>query len=272
MTRVEFRYYQCLLNPTSGDRVTIALVYWDGSLLHCAHSLRVLPPLPDAQRRLLGRALQALEERVTLVNESSKRSGGSLQEVFPVREGLGSLLFWSELQAGLTSAPELHFQELCSLLRFSPRPARPVRLSTRQLAREVEKLGAELAKESPERVKVNTSVGTWHPHISPLSWKNGAWHHTVPFSFAGLQGEAQIREAAETIIGRVRAMVPAGEVPVVVAALPDDPELAALCRHEANVVREVLKEQKVVVLAEPAKNRAYLHRLEQEARHDIAAE
>lgn len=270
MTRVEFRFYQCLLNPTSGDRVTLALVYWDGSRLRCAHSLRVLPALPGAQRRLLGRALQTLEEQVLLVNESPERSGGTLQGVFPVREGLGSLLFWSELQGGLPSNPELHFRELCSLLRFSPRPVRPVRLSTRRLFHEVKKLGEELAKESPERVKVNAPVSGQHPHVSPLSWKNGSWHHTIPISFAGLKDESEIREAAEAIIGRVRVMVPTGEVPVVLAALPDDSELAALCQREAEIVRGVLRDQKVIVLAEPAKDRAYLRRLEQQARHDIA--
>jgi hypothetical protein len=272
MNRVEFRYYQCLLNPTTGDRVTIALVHWDGSSLRCAHSLKVLPHLPDEQRRLITRALRALEERVKLVNEQGPEQGAAMQEVFRVREGLGSLLFWAELRGALTDAPAAHFAELCALLHFTPAQRRHVRLSTRQLFRELKELGNELAKEAPERVKVNTEIGGLHPQRSPLSWKNGKWHHTVPFSLAGVEDEAEIREAAEQIIGRVRVMFRPGEVPVVLAVLPEDTKLAEAGRREAEILREALKSEHALVLAEPAKGQAYLALLEQTVRHDIAAE
>ena len=270
MNRVEFRYYQCLLNPTTGDRVTVALVYWDGEKLRCAHSLSVLPTLPVAQRRLVARAVKAVHERVQFVNEQGPREGGALQEVFSVREGLGSLLFWAELRGALTNAPDEHFAELCTLLHFTPPARRAMRLSTKRLFHELKKLGDELAKESPERVKVNTEIGALHQHRSPLSWKNGAWHHTVPVSLAGVEDEEQIRAAAEQVIGRIRVTFRQGEIPVVLAVLPEDSTLADAGRREAEILREALRDEHAVVLAEPVWGHAYLTRLEQTVRHDIA--
>lgn len=119
MIPVEYRFFQYQIHITSGDKVTIGLLFSDGQRLRFARSLGMLPRgLPDGQQELIERSLQALEVRL----EATKRElrTGPLQEVFPVREGIGSALFWSELRAGETGEPEALFRELCEELDLAP--------------------------------------------------------------------------------------------------------------------------------------------------------
>lgn len=270
MNRVEFRYYQCLLNPLSGDRVTIALLHWDGRRLRLADALPVLPPVRKESRKMVERGLKALRQMVALANETQHPEGALLQDVFRVREGMGSLLFWSELKGALTDHPEQHFNETKELLQLAPPAHRAVRLSTRRLFHELISLGKELAKDAPGRILVKTTIGEQHRTISPVSWKNGRWHHTFPCSFVGLD-KSEIQAEAERLLGSVQMSIPQGEIPVVLAVLPEDPALAELCRRETELVEEALATHQPLVLL-PRVGQGHTEQLEQRIRQDVVTD
>ncbi len=117
MKSIEYRFLQIILSHVAGDRLTLGLIHWDGERPRVGSSF-ASPALHDlAQGDILQRTVKAKLARAAGQAEQA-RAGLGLKEVVPVREGLGSALYWSPIRASLASNPEAHFLELCKSLRL----------------------------------------------------------------------------------------------------------------------------------------------------------
>ena len=111
--RVEFRYLYFVPSHVGDDRLTIALLHWDGDRLRLAHSVeRISGPL-SSHRGALERELSALEQRV---RDSHPKPGVGLDDALRVTTGRGPSLLWSPVRVGQTEDAEAHFEDLRSQL------------------------------------------------------------------------------------------------------------------------------------------------------------
>jgi hypothetical protein len=117
MKSIEYRFLQIILSHVAGDRITLALLHWDGERLRVGSQLAspVLRDLPH--REIVERTVTVKLARAARQAEQAA-AGLSLSEVVPVREGLGAALYWSPLRTSTTSDAEAHFRELCAGLRL----------------------------------------------------------------------------------------------------------------------------------------------------------
>src|SRR5689334_6733314 len=98
MKTVEFRFLQYVISHAGGDRITVALLHWDGSRLRVVHSLAGLAICEPAQRDVVRKTVAVLVRRAEELAEqldSDPRLNTGLADLFPVREGLGGALYWS---------------------------------------------------------------------------------------------------------------------------------------------------------------------------------
>jgi len=117
MKPIEYRFLQIILSHVAGDRLTLALLHWDGERLRVGSSL-ASPVLRElAQADIVERTVRAKLARAARQAEQA-RAGVGLKELVPVREGLGAALYWSPIRASLASDPDAHFQQLCKSLRL----------------------------------------------------------------------------------------------------------------------------------------------------------
>jgi hypothetical protein len=117
MKPIEYRFLQYILSHVTGDRLTLALVHWDGEHLRTASSFAPLSYPDVAQREIVRRTVEAKLARAAKQVEKAEQGMG-LKDVVPVREGLGAALYWSPIQTSLASNPEKHFASLCESLRL----------------------------------------------------------------------------------------------------------------------------------------------------------
>jgi hypothetical protein len=128
-------------------------------------------------------------------------------------------------------------------------PARK-RVTSAKVRRKLAELGGALEKDAPHRVKIEMPVKFKQEYCSPLSWKNGRWHHTIPFSLDGLDQPAIDREV-QRVIGLAEVALPKDDVPVLIAVTPANASLARKTERQAEVVREILATRDCQVI--PAK-------------------
>jgi hypothetical protein len=257
--RVEYRWLQYIVSHLSGDRSTVGLLHWDGQTLRSSFRDDAFGPAEPMQRQALHFTLVDIRREVGRVARHVDREARldfGLKELFAVREGLGAALYWAPVGSARVSDPAAHFVELCGLLRLEA-PAPPVRDPSR-LTREVIRgellaLGERFYESYPTQVDVEHSVRRIHEYRAPLSWLNGGWHHTVPFSLASARGEKR-HELVQRLIGMIDLSIPRGHVPVVVAALPALHEtLPAEVASEEARLREALGERNAkLVVASPS--------------------
>ncbi|MFT3767967.1 MAG: hypothetical protein QM820_21155 [Minicystis sp.] len=117
MKPIEYRFLQLILSHVAGDRLTLALLHWDGERLRVAASFASPALRESAQADIVCRTVKAKLARATQQAKQAT-AGLGLKEVVPVREGLGASLYWSPIRTSLTSDPEAHFQELRESLRL----------------------------------------------------------------------------------------------------------------------------------------------------------
>ncbi len=272
MTTVEFRLLQYVISHVGGDRITVALLHWDGAQLRVAHSLTGLAICDATQRDVVRKTVEVLATRAEELAEqmeTTPRLNTGLADLFPVREGLGGALYWTPVVEIETAAPEAHFAELASSLRLGGEENRAPRpFSSARLSRQLASVGRELLIEAPDHIRVETPVRNVKEYRSPLSWKNGAWHHAVPFSLHGMD-EAAITREVERLYGLTQLAIPGEEVPVLVIALPRDAELAKRTKQEAKVVQKATDRCLIMPTVVKAR-RADLTRLRSQIERDIA--
>jgi hypothetical protein len=117
----EYRLLQLILSHVSGDRVTLALLHWDGARLRVASSFAPLALRRTAQADVVQRTVRAKLARAVKQAEQAP-AGLGLKDVVPVCEGLGASLYGSPIRAALTHDPEARFQDLCDNLRLEAGP------------------------------------------------------------------------------------------------------------------------------------------------------
>jgi len=117
MKPIEYRFLQIIVSHVTGDRLTLALIHWDGERLRVASSFASLSSRVTAQEDIVRRTVLAKLARAARQAEQAP-AGLGLKQVVPVREGLGAALYWSPIRASLASDPEAHFQELCESLQL----------------------------------------------------------------------------------------------------------------------------------------------------------
>lgn len=117
MKSIEYRFLQIIVSHVTGDRLTLALIHWDGDLLRVASSFASLSPRVTAQEDVVRRTVRAKLARAVRQAEQAP-PGLGLQQVVPVREGLGAALYWSPIRTSLAGDPQAHFEELCESLRL----------------------------------------------------------------------------------------------------------------------------------------------------------
>jgi hypothetical protein len=117
MKSIEYRFLQLILSHVAGDRLTLALIHWDGERLRVGSSF-TSPVLRElAQGDIVGSTVRAKLARAAQQAKQAP-AGVGLKEAVTVREGLGAALYWSPVRASLASDPEAHFRELCNTLRL----------------------------------------------------------------------------------------------------------------------------------------------------------
>lgn len=251
MVKVEFRLLQFIISHLTGDRVSVALLHWDGTELRVASSLDHLSVCEAAQRDVVRTSVKVIVRRAKNAARDVAREPQlnlGLQQLFPVREGLGGALYWAPVTAAETADAAAHFAQLSGTLKLDrERGHHTRRVSSRVLGRQLVLVGEELKASAPNRIKTESSVKLKKEFLSPLSWKNGRWHHAVPFSLDGLDAEEIDREV-ERLVGLVELAVPLADVPVLVALVPEGATAAKRMRSEARLVCQTLEKRRCEML------------------------
>jgi hypothetical protein len=256
--RVEYRWLQSIVAHLSGDRVTVGLLHWDGVALRSAFREDAFGEAEPMPRDVLCLTLLDSQREVTKVAREVEREARldfGLKQLVDVREGLGAAFYWAPLGEARVSDPAAHFAELCGLLRLEPlrSKARDMSRLTREVIRdELVTLGQRLYEAYPARVDVEHPVRRIHEYKAPLSWLNGRWHHTLPFSLANVRGEKRL-ELVQRLVGMIDLSIPREHVPVVVAALPvpDERQPNEAAIEEARLREALGERQGRLVIATP---------------------
>jgi hypothetical protein len=276
MTKVEHRLLQLILSPVSGDRITLALLFWDGTRLRVASAINlgmVEPARREGIRIAAEEFVRAAEKTASsLARSATPRLDFGLAHVFPVREGYGAALYWAPIVSVQTGDADAYFAGLVAELRLAhDAPRRSHRVTTRGLHRRLVSVGEALLAEggAVDRVRTDSTLHEKLLYRPPLSWKNGRWHHAVPFSLDGLDGERMAREV-ERVYGLVELSFPRDDVPVIVAALPSAGEAAAEGARDAEILRTGLAAYRAeIVVPERTEDGLGLEELAERVRRDI---
>jgi hypothetical protein len=117
MNPIEYRFLQLILSHVTGDKLTLALLHWDGQRLRVASSFVPLSYRDVAQPDVVQQTVRAKLERA-IKQAKQAPAGLGLKDAVPVREGLGAALYWAPIRTSLASNAQAHFQELCESLRL----------------------------------------------------------------------------------------------------------------------------------------------------------
>ena len=128
--KVEFRLLQVVLSAVSGDRVTVALVHWDGTRMRVASSPTALTVVDAPSREGIRAAVEdyvrKAQRRARQLEKTPELNIG-LAHAFPVREGMGAALCWTPISSRETRDAEAHFLELRSETRLVHEPLQRMR-------------------------------------------------------------------------------------------------------------------------------------------------
>lgn len=229
---VSFRFLQAVTNPVTGDHATIGVLQWDGERLRFAGDSRKVSS--DHGRSTIRRALTAIRAQIPRqLDEQSLLE--DIREVFPVPEGEGSLLRWSDVLSGLATNPERHFDDLVRIAELADEAATP-HVGRREITSALASLGESLGNKYGERVRVNTVVRNHFEYNSPLSWQNHTWHHTVSVN-TDLRTPAELRKHMYQVMGIVNEAIPKTAGAVLAYVLPASNELVGDVERELNYIR-----------------------------------
>lgn len=252
--KVEFRLLQVVLSSVSGDRVTVALVHWDGAQLRVASSPTAFTAVDASHRDGIRAAVEDIVRRANRRAREIEKQGEldvGLAHAFPVREGMGAALYWTPVSYCETSDPGAHFLELRREIRLDREPShRTTRVTERKVFDGLVSLGEELKRESTAWVRTSHEVSYKMKYEVPLSWKNGCWHHAVPLSLDVLDEHA-IDDEIRRMYGLVDLSLPEADVAVFVAAMPSSRSTSAHAERDLKMLRLMLKSKRAVDLVIP---------------------
>ncbi|MBK9259508.1 MAG: hypothetical protein IPM54_06680 [Polyangiaceae bacterium] len=220
--RVEFRLLQLLCNPVGDERVTVALIHWDGRQIRFAWNPRKVPNFLAHVRSDINAVLGSIRQSTHSRAQTLHLSFG-LDHIFPVPEGYGSLLMWAPLRVGVTSDPQAHFAELINVLNLRvPGVQKLDELShqvpklAHQLSIFGEQLISTMGSAASSRVRIRYTVAGLREYESPLSWMNGRWHHSFPLNLTNVK-ERDIIGKYEKALGRIDVSIPPDDIGFIIA-------------------------------------------------------
>ncbi len=226
--RVEFRLLQLLCNPVGDERVTVALIHWDGRQIRFAWNRSKIPNSLAHVRRDINAVLGSIRQSIQPRTKKLHLSFG-LDQVFHVPEGSGSLLVWAPSRVGVTSDPQAHFAELVSVLDLrvsgvqkEDELANRATKLTRHLSIFGEQLVSTMGSAASGRVRIRYSVtGGLREYESPLSWMNGRWHHSFPLNLTNVP-ETEIVGKYEKALGHIDVSIPPDDIGFIIAIGDND--------------------------------------------------
>jgi hypothetical protein len=243
MPVVESRFLQVLVSAVTGDRVTIGLMHWDGVLLRSMLNLSSVPLLLKSERKQLGQEARAQLKRATRAAREAAPNGQrtilGLGHVLERVDFGSERLRWTSSQMSQVDEPLVHFHGVCESLGFGKRRGVSEESRIRALRKELGVLGEEMERQGQGAVQTEHVVSFRHALRSPISWKNGRWHHVVVANFDRKLARS-ISEEAEQVLGRVRLSIPLEDRGVVVVLMPSDETLRACAESEVAALAEQL--------------------------------
>lgn len=275
---VEFRLLQVLGSVVGNERRTVALVHWDGKQLRFAWNRLDVPESTDRDPNDVRRVISGVRLEVERVSDSQLLLNvDSLQSLLKVPEGDLGALSWTPIHVGYTIDPQAHFAELVSDLRLTVPGESTARKAPRlgpesQLMALGEQILSEVGHAARALVHIHEGVVDLSKYTSPLSWKNGKWHHSVPISM-GRAPVDRVGNKFQHALGVIAAAIPTDEVGVIVVFYPaDKPEVAERLASAEDFVRDKFPDRvdcERVPLSEP--NRPELGKLKERIKRDIGA-
>lgn len=257
MPKVEFRFLQFIVSHVTGDRVTLGLVHWDGERCRVAQSFTHVDFCGPEQLGLIKQTAKAKLKRAKRAIDKAARAaakqGGhgfllGLASLLVVREGTGAAMYWSPIETSFTGDPEAHFEMLRVQTRLTDRPkSASGAVTNRDLSHQLLTKLNKLHEAAPNRVLLSNKVQRLQDYTAPVSWKNGLWHHAIPFSLDGADPAGMARRARD-LVGLVQLCIPLGDVPVPIIVYPESPALAEAARAEVRIVEEGLADRKVSLM------------------------
>jgi hypothetical protein len=209
-TQVQFRLLQLVVNHVADERVTLALVHWDGvQCRFAASSARVPDTIPS--KRDIQRTLHSLR-LVARDLQTKPPLDLPLESLFPIFSGHSGLLTWGAARVARTKDPARHFDFLVEQLGL--RPAARARRRSR-VSRFNDFAEAMAGQLDCAEIRTHHVVAGLTSYESPLSWKNGIWRHSFPADI-NTAGMPKLSQRWERLLGRVDACVSRSEVGVLV--------------------------------------------------------
>lgn len=270
---VEFRLLQLVVSAVADERVTVALLHWDGAQLRFASNPSRLPAKLGPGGEAVRATIRALRNQVVHARGQGLLDLG-VDLVHEVREGRGAMLSWSPLRRGRTSSSEAHFLRLAQELELRVPHIEGAVSNDRPptLASTLVSFGERLrdSATSPDRIRVREVVMGLREYESPVSWLNHVWHHSFPLNLHRDDPDGIVRRV-EMVLGRIDVSIPTGATGVVVAAHPPLPQFADALERIAEFVQASHGDRIQLVRAPLAKAHApTLDALEVRIRADVA--
>lgn len=262
---VEFRLLQVVVSSVGDERVTLALVHWDGTHFRVATNARRIPDGLGQGAKAVRASLRALRSVVR-----AEVSGRGVLDGVP--EGRGGLLYWGPLRRGRTQSSASHFRRLANELDLRIPHVEAGVLVNRSIGTLLSKLGEGLQSSigQPDRIRVHNVVHGLREYESPLSWRSDQWHHSFPVQLHRDEPE-QIVRRVESVLGRIDVSIPLDSRAVVVAAHPESARFVDKLREIAAFVQCSHGDKIRIVGAPAAKGQApSMRELEACIRRDVA--
>jgi hypothetical protein len=196
-SRVDYRFLRAVINPITGDEVTIGVLHWDGHRLRFASAPR---SVPQDLKGEVKRVLRSIRERVTQIPPGrTDLLGLDIAALFPVPEGRGSLIHWGNPVSGLSSSSEQHFAQLVEAAGFQT-SAKDTHVSKNTLRTWINGAAHQLQNLAPERVTLDSPSPGHIPFDAPIAWKNGVWNFALPWSF---DSHKELEEQVRSLVGQL---------------------------------------------------------------------
>lgn len=230
---VSFRFLHAVTNAVTDDQVTVGVLQWDGEQVRFASDSRKVDS--HHGRSTLGRALSAIRAQIPRQIPGQTNLIEDIRAAFPVVEGEGAGLRWGEVRRGFATNPERHFHDLVRLAELADEATTP-HIGRREITSTLAALGDSLIERYGNRVRVNTNVRNHFDYVSPLSWQNHTWHHTVSVN-ADVRSTAELRKSVYEVLGIVNEAIPRTEGAVLAYVPPMGNALAVDVERELNYIR-----------------------------------
>ena len=205
--------------------------------------------------------------RNSMVHLEAPALGLALDDYAPVPVGETGLVSWGVLRKGESGNPETHFKQLVSALGLAHEHTMRDKGVEPQFLSFAEGLAASI--NQPGVLHTRHRLYGLTDYESPLSWKNGRWHHTFPVAIsAGKSGKVGSR--VQKTLGRIDACVPRDELGVIVAVHDEnDPALNESLARAEEYIRKTLEGRVETMRVPVSCGKPNFNALAERVEHDV---